>query len=212
MDLEILDINVDVDKLRSSLKSIQRKYPFPYEPFREGYGGWSIQSEVENGSYDDGWTVGTSMKMRNIQQSVKRTNTNIHEYNKKTDCCIEYFDELLNKFDQLGFMTSRARVAYMGPDRELSLHRDVPPNIYRCRIHIPIFTNYNCWHILYDQDGVKEIDRVHLQVGNAYMFKVNNFHKAVNWGEQDRYHFVMNGFDSHQITRLNKFDPNVNLV
>jgi hypothetical protein len=87
---------------------------------------------------------------------------------------IPYVNSILKKLSMY-----RTRVLYLRPKVCYSIHNDPSK-----RIHIPVYTNENCWIIVN-----KEI--MHLPAdGNYYEIDTTQYHTALNGSEEYRVHIV----------------------
>jgi hypothetical protein len=122
------------------------------------------------------------------------------EYNKPTELCVGYMQEIVNAITELGLCPTKIRISCLPPKGHSSIHRDYPSEHYRARLHIPILTNTQNCHILYDSND-KEIVRTNMKAdGSAYMFWVNLKHQYINQSNESRYHLVMDCKDTKGIT------------
>jgi 3,4-dihydroxy-2-butanone 4-phosphate synthase len=61
------------------------------------------------------------------------------------------------------------------------------------RIHIPLITNPACVFICEGED-------LYMEPGQAYMVWVNRWHQIRNDSDQDRYHIIMDAYDTRHVT------------
>ena len=91
---------------------------------------------------------------------------------------------------------SPGRIAYspmlsvVMPGHSIPAHKDQQPKEWLCRVHVPLTTNVDCWHI---EDGQKFF---HMEVGKAYLIDTRVEHEVRNDGYTPRIHFM---FDVRQI-------------
>lgn len=79
----------------------------------------------------------------------------------------------------------RVRMLMMLPRSTYSFHHD--PDLWR--VHIPLVTNPDAFMVV---DG----KLWHLEVGNAYLVKVKDYHLALNAGSENRIHIVFDWCDN----------------
>jgi len=79
----------------------------------------------------------------------------------------------------------RVRMLMMLPKSTYSFHHDLD----LWRVHIPLITNPDSFMIV---DG----KLWHLEVGNAYLVKVKDYHLALNSGSENRIHIVFDWCDN----------------
>jgi hypothetical protein len=219
MFYEKLDfIKYDHDKLIADVK----KHVFPlgqqviqgeeYEtPAYHGFGGWSLLSST--GDWQDGWDFfqndeGMAMetffpKNDNNYKSLKFFNISMStEHNKPTQ---GYQGEIANVLDQirdLGLTPRRARVTCLKAGAKSLVHKDADDNEYMARIHIPLITNPAC---TFTADG----ETLYMEPGNVYMVWVNIWHQIRNDSDQDRYHIIMDAYDTKKITEHFKYGADI---
>jgi hypothetical protein len=105
---------------------------------------------------------------------------NVSEYRFDTVCNYfknTYIEEVLNKIQE-HYPIYRTRFMLSHPKTNLSWHRDLTK-----RIHIPIYTNDNCFMII--DDNV-----IRLPFGNTYLVDTVKHHTAVNASSSKRVHLV----------------------
>lgn len=166
--------------------------------------GWSVLSS--DGHYTDGWHSASSVM--NQSMSAEELTKNIvalggkstSAYVKPTEICTGYLAEVIKTFQIKGFQPTRARISRLQPQQTTTWHKDAPENLYCARIHVPLVTNKDCFF-------ETEIERDHLSAdGSAYILFVNRLHRAVNFGDADRYHLIMDATDSQSQTQFHNID------
>ena len=220
MFYEKLDfIKFDHDKLLADVK----KYVFPlgqqviqgeeYEtPAYHGFGGWSLLSA--NGDWRDGWDFfqndeGMAMetffpKDDNNYKSLKFFNISMStEHKNPTQGCQGEIARVLDQIRELGFYPSRARVTCLKAGAKSLVHKDADDNEYMARIHIPLITNPKC---TFTADG----ETLYMEPGNIYMVWVNIWHQIRNDSDEDRYHIIMDAYDTKKITKHFKYEADIN--
>lgn len=183
---EKIPFSVNLQKLQGFLFDTVMPIGDPICPIEPGFGGWSVTSDT--GDWKDGW--------RSANASVKLP----EQYNKPTQLCVGYMKEIIDQLSDLGMQPTKVRVSCLPPKGHSSIHRDYPSNYFRARLHIPILTNSENCHILYDNSNV-EVTRTNMKAdGSAYMFWVNLKHQYINLSNENRYHLVMDCKDTKGIT------------
>lgn len=84
------------------------------------------------------------------------------------------FEEIVQKYKLF-----RSRLMWLNPWSCYSMHRDAS-----YRIHIPIFTNDQCFFVFKD-NGCKMLDE-----GKVYLVDTTRYHTAMNGSDFRRLHFV----------------------
>lgn len=214
---EKLDYKVDIDRLRKEVEDkvfslgpqvIQGE---EYEtPQYRGFGGWSLLTRT--GDWHDGWEVYHSddketndLFFPNGQYNYKAMKfLNVAhdsglEHDKPTPACVGYIAEVLNDLEQLGFYPRRARVSCLQAHSKSLVHKDSASNNYMARIHIPLITNEKCVHICDGQNLHMPAD------GSVYILWVNVWHQIRNDSDEDRYHIIMDAYDTKRITNDFKY-------
>lgn len=214
---EKLDYKVDIDRLRKEVEDkvftlgsqVIQGEDYETEQYH-GFGGWSLLTRT--GDWHDGWEVYHSddEETNNIffpngqynYKAMKFLNV-AHdsglEHDKPTPACVGYIAEVLNDLDQLGFMPRRARVSCLQAHSKSLVHKDAATSNYMARIHIPLITNEKCVHICEGQNLHMPAD------GSVYIMWVNLWHQIRNDSDEDRYHIIMDAYDTKRITKDFKY-------
>jgi hypothetical protein len=219
MFYEKLDcITYDHDQLLADVK----RYVFPlgqqviqgeeYEtPEYHGFGGWSITSRT--GDWKDGWDFfqnddGEAMetyfpKNDNNYKSLKFFDIAMStEHNKPTQAYQGEIAKLIDQIESLGLTPRRVRVTCLRAGAKSLVHRDSDDNEYMARIHIPLITNPAC---IFSADG----ENLYMEPGSAYMVWVNIWHQIRNDSDQDRYHIIMDAYDTKHVTQNFKYQADI---
>lgn len=104
----------------------------------------------------------------------------VSEYRFNTICDYlrsTYIEEVLNRIQKI-YPIYRTRFMLSNPKTSLSWHRDLSK-----RIHIPIYTNDNCFMVI--EDGI-----FRLPVNYTYLVDTTCYHTAVNASSSTRVHLV----------------------
>jgi hypothetical protein len=211
-------IKFDHTKLVEDVK----KYVFPlgqqiiqgeeYEtPAYHGFGGWSILSRT--GKWQDGWDFfqndeGEAMEVYfpkddNNYKSLKFFDIGMStEHDKPTEGCEGEIAKVLDQIKELGFYPSRARITCLKAGAKSLVHKDADNNEYMARIHIPLITNPKCVFI---QNG----QNLHMEPGSVWMVWVNNWHQIRNDSNEDRYHLIMDAYDTKKLTQFFKYEGEI---
>lgn len=172
-------------------------------PAYHGFGGWSITSR--KGTWQDGWDFfqndeGEAMevyfpKNDNNYKSLKFFDIAMSmEHRNPTEACQGSIAALVEQIERLGFYPRRVRVTCLKAGAKSLVHRDADDGEYMARIHIPLITNPACLFISNGQD-------LYMEPGKAYMVWVNDWHQIRNDSDQDRYHIIMDAYDTQGITK-----------
>ena len=211
-------IKYDHDKLLADVK----EHVFPlgqqiiqgeeYEtPAYHGFGGWSLTSRT--GDWKDGWDFfqndeGEAMetyfpKNDNNYKSLKFFNIAMStEHNNPTQGYVGEIKKVIDKIAELGLYPRRVRVSCLKAGAKSLVHKDADDNEYMARIHIPLITNPKCVFIC---DG----ETLHMEPGQAYMVWVNKWHQIRNDSTEDRYHIIMDAYDTKHITQNFKYEADI---
>lgn len=176
----------------------------------KNFGGWSVLSRL--GTCDDGWEIGADncidKKGKNYVLTPKGYNYKIAKYLNfshafehvhKTPACIGEIERLIDLFEANGFHPRRARISLIKAGTVGTVHIDAPKNVYMARIHVPIITNEKCKHWT-------EYGEYHMPAdGSVFMLPVNNYHQVRNESDIDRYHLIMDAYDTRGFTKNLKF-------
>lgn len=80
---------------------------------------------------------------------------------------------------------------------DLEQHQDSKPNqgnVSNIRVHIPMVTNEQCffqfWNGRPEANTQSIVRSYHMEVGKAYEVNTSNYHSAVNFGTEFRYHLI----------------------
>jgi aspartyl/asparaginyl beta-hydroxylase (cupin superfamily) len=186
MVFEKLPFSFDIKKLRHYLHNVVLPIGDPICPIEPGFGGWSVTSDT--GSWKSGW------------KEKRQVVTLPENYNKPTELCIDYMAEILDFLTIQGLEPTKARISVLPPKGVSSIHRDYPGSEWRARLHIPILTNEQCCHIIYNKDLTEKVEYHMSADGSAYMFWVNLRHQYKNLSNENRYHLVIDVKDTKGIT------------
>lgn len=214
---EKLDYKVDIDRLRKAVEDnvftlgsqVIQGEEYETEQYR-GFGGWSLLTRT--GDWHDGWEVYHSddketndLFFPNGQYNYKAMKfLNVAhdsglEHDKPTPACVGYIAEVLNDLEQLGFYPRRARVSCLQAHSKSLVHKDSSSGNYMARIHIPLYTNEKCVHMCDGQNLHMPAD------GSVYILWVNVWHQIRNDSDEDRYHIIMDAYDTKRITNDFKY-------
>jgi hypothetical protein len=176
-----------------------------------GFGGWSLQSQ--SGDWQDGFEFfqneqGTTLeevffpKDSNNFTTLKYFNI-VHSmnYDQPTAGCRGEIEKLINQINDLGFYPRRARVTCLRAGSKSLVHRD-GEHEYMARIHIPLITNPRC---TFTSAG----ETLYMEPGSAYIVWVNDWHQIRNASDQDRYHIIMDAYDTQHRTKTFQYQGDI---
>ena len=219
---EKLNLEIDIEKLKREVadsvftlgeKVVQGK---EYEtPRYNGFGGWSILSRTAD--WQDGWEaiqLENGDKLENflptkelIVKSYKHFNiAHSLEYDKPTQCYVGEIKKVIDKIKDLGLEPKRVRIACLKAGSKSLVHKDADTTEYMARLHIPLWTNKKCVHICQGENLHMPAD------GSAYMMWVNLWHQIRNDSTEDRYHLIMDAYDTKKITQHFKYEGDFELL
>ncbi len=206
MIYEELPFQFDVEKLRAQVEDVVSRF----EPHMVGktFGGWSVLSS--NGSYLDGWSSGyraydpafmpgATMKEKFNALGTKHSTA----YNKPTEVCTGYLDEVMREIAKAGLGPCRARLSLLRAHGESTWHRDGVEGEYAVRLHVPIVSSESC--LFCCEEG-----SVHLPAnGRAYLLRVDCLHQVINPTDHDRIHLIMSVRDTAGFSKYHRYpaDP-----
>lgn len=217
MFYEKLNIVVDIEKLRQAVEDSVFTLGDPLiqgsEYGYENFGGWSLQSR--SGDWRDGWQIDPTtvleqngiittemvpkvQKLLNISHSFEHVNP--------TQAQTGYIAEVMKQIQELGFFPCHARVSMLRPGGKTIMHRDADPSVYLARIHIPLWTDVRCIH------SCEGID-LHMPAdGSVYMMWVNRDHQVSNGSAKNRYHIIMDAYDTKGLSKQFTYTDNIGIL
>jgi Aspartyl/Asparaginyl beta-hydroxylase len=216
MFYEKLEYKVDIEKLkkevRESVFTLGDKVIQGEEfetPKYNGFGGWSLLSK--NASWTDGWEAiqlesGMSLEsflptQELIYKAYKYFNISHGlEHDKPTEAYVGEIKKVLDDLRDLGFWPCRARVTCLKAGSKSLVHKDADTSEYMARIHIPLWTNKKCVHICNGEHLRMAAD------GGVYILWTNRWHQIRNDSNEDRYHIIMDAYDTKKITNFFKYE------
>jgi hypothetical protein len=180
-------------------------------PQYNGFGGWSLLSRT--GEWQDGFAFfqsseGIAMETYfptddNNYKSLQFFNIAMStEYCNPTEGYQGEIATVLDQIRDLGFYPSRARVTCLKAGSKSLVHTDAYENEYMARIHIPLITNPKC---VFKCDGTD----LYMEPGKIYMVWVNLWHQIRNDSDEDRYHIIMDAYDTRKITKNFGYEGNI---
>jgi len=96
----------------------------------------------------------------------------------------------------------RVRVTCLKARAKSLVHRDADDGEYMARLHIPLITNPKCKFIA---DG----QSLYMEPGKAYIVWTQIWHQIRNDSDQDRFHLIMDIYDTKKITKEFKYEGNI---
>ena len=210
---EKLPLTFDIEKLKRHLHEVVLPIGNKIFQIEGGFGGWSVQSNT--GRWQDGWEAGQQcFNEDGTFDYAKAKELNVLPdifHDTPTEICTGYLSEIIQQIHWLGFFPRRARISELPSNSKSTMHRDGKSDIYVARIHIPIITNEQCIHTIYDNEQ-NVSNRLYLPAdGSSYIVAVNNLHRVSNNSTEARYHLMMNVWDTKGVTKTFRFH-NMNTV
>lgn len=210
--IEKLPYSVDIKSIQKDLEEI-KKIPITWQGKEYGYtnfGGWSVLSRTS--TCDDGWEVGIEQcenKSYKYQLAKHLKISHPFEHINETPACIGEIKKIINTLNSDGFYPRRARITLLKANTCSIVHIDnawPDDNLnqnYMCRVHVPIITNKKCIH--WTESG-----EFHMPAdGSVYMLPVNNLHQIRNDSNEDRYHLIIDVYDTKGISKTMKFNDDI---
>lgn len=208
---KIPGLQVDIEKLNWHFQNVVKQYEPVYtrtesdKPLKK-YGGWSVTSQT--GDYRDGWD---QYRGQNNADPLTRYKNNWRPrwfFDKKTQICTGYLNEVVDMVNDMGFVTRGIRI-WDNPigGHHIGWHTDGPSNVYSVRLHIPIVTNPDCVHVW---ATLPEETRIHIPAdGSTYLFRTNVTHDTFNYGTTERYHLIFETWDVKGIVPGFKYEYDI---
>lgn len=206
---EKLPFKFDIERLR---KHLYENIVTAGEPIIQGgayggaFGGWSVYSNT--GHWYDGWTQGhKAMINGGFDYKIAKKIGVVHDFSHDTptEICTGYLKEVMDEIEEAGLYPRRVRTTVLQPRGESTKHRDAPNDAYAARVHIPLVTYPECVHTMWDDEGNEHV--THLEAdGSAYIIWVNNLHQITNGTDNQRFHIIMNAWDTKGITERFGFE------
>ena len=221
MFFEKLDYTVDIEKLRKEVRESvftlgdQVVQGEEYEtPIYHGFGGWSLLSRTA--TWTDGWeaiqlesgqTLESFLPTEELIQKAYKHFDIFHglEHDKPTEAYVGEIKKVIDDLRDLGLHPVRARIACLKAHSKSLVHKDSNEKDYMTRIHIPLWTNKKCIHICQGKNLHMPAD------GSAWILWTNLWHQIRNDSDEDRYHIIMDAYDTKKITKNFKFEGDFEL-
>lgn len=210
--IEKLPYNVDIELIQKDLDEI-KKIPITWQGKDYGYsnfGGWSVLSRT--GKCHDGWEVGIEQcenKWYKYHLAKHLKISHPFEHINPTPACIGEIKKIIETLAIDGFYPRRARITMIKAHTCSIVHIDNAwpgDNLnknYMCRVHVPIITDKRCTHWT-------EVKEYHMPAdGSVYILPVNNRHQIRNNSDIDRYHLIMDVYDTKGISTTMKFEDTI---
>jgi hypothetical protein len=216
MFYEKLNYTVDIEKLKKDVREYvltlgdQVIQGEEYEtPKYNGFGGWSLLSK--KATWTDGWEA-IQLEHGQTLESFLPTQELIYkaykffnishglEHDKPTEGYVGEIKKVLDDIRDMGFHPVRARVTCLKAGSKSLVHRDADTAEYMVRIHIPLWTNEKCVHIC-------EGKHLHMPAdGGVWALWTNCWHQIRNDSDEDRYHIIMDAYDTKHVTQNMKYE------
>lgn len=216
MFYEKLDFQVDIERLRQEVRESvftlgdQVVQGEDYEtPQYKGFGGWSLLSRQAD--WRDGWEAIQTEQGQTLEQFLPTQELILKaykhfdiahglEHDKPTQAYVGEIKKTIDRLRDLGFHPSRARVTCLQAGCKSLVHKDSDSKEYMARIHIPLWTNEQCVHICGGEHLHMPAD------GSVYIIWVNDWHQIRNDSDEDRFHIIMDAYDTHHVTKNFKYE------
>jgi len=210
--IEKLPYRVNIKSIQNDLNEI-KKIPITLQGKEYGYsnfGGWSILSRT--GKCCDGWEVGIEQCENKWYKYFLAKHLKIShpfEHINPTPAYIGEIKKIIETLDVDGFYPRRARITMIKAHTCSIVHIDNAwpgDNLnknYMCRVHIPIITDKKCTHWTETGEHHMAAD------GSVYILSVNNQHQIRNNSDIDRYHLIMDVYDTRGISKSMMFEDTI---
>lgn len=171
--VELADTDIDVEKLKHEM------FEFLDQHNLSNYQQVSLTSI----SGDNDWQCSTGKI--HLLDKPERFYSTINRGLKGT-----YIESLINRYPNY----YRWRLLRLEPRETYTVHADSQGNMLNYRMHIPIVTNDQAYLAFCTATPSNKSNIMfyfeHLAAGNSYVVNTTNFHTAVNYGKETRYHIV----------------------
>lgn len=157
------------------------------------HAGWEMDFCPYNGPLNRGptWTP------RDPNEAALKP---IQDFDQNTAAMFPKMALLLNNLEARGLVMRRARIIRLAPGSTMKWHQDGSKFIYQARIHIPLKTNSSCFF-------ESEFGQAHFPAnGELHFVHINRPHRALNLGNEERYHFVAHVWDTNRFTKHHHYD------
>lgn len=216
MFFEKLNYTVDIEKLKQEVRESvftlgdQVVQGEEYEtPQYKGFGGWSLLAR--EGTWTGGWEAIQLEKGHSLESFLPTDDLVIKaykffnishglEHDKPTEAYVGEIKKVLDNIREMGFYPTRARVTCLKAHSKSLVHKDADEKEYMARIHIPLWTNKKCVHICQGKNLHMPAD------GSAWIIWTNQWHQIRNDSDEDRYHIIMDAYDTKKITNNFKYE------
>jgi hypothetical protein len=214
LDFIKFDYNKLVEEVKNSVFTLGDKViqgeDYETKNYR-GFGGWSIQSY--SGDWRDGFEFFQNGEGEALEVFFPENDNNFKalkffniahslEHKTPTAAYVGEIKKIMDQIDVLGLTPRRARVTCLRAHCKSLVHTDGSEDEYIARIHIPLITNPKC---VFLADGQK----LYMEPGKVYMVWVNIWHQIRNDSDEDRYHIIMDAYDTKHITKNFKYNADI---
>ena len=208
MIAEKLPITFDVSKLQDYYRTTVKQWPAIWQ--NDQFGGWSILST--SGDYADGFQQG---HLYFVTDATGRSRFDYERAHREagftwpkmhvnfTQVGTDYVASMIQQIRDLRLNPHRARWTIITPSGATTWHRDMADNLYGVRLHIPVITNPDCAFITDEGSFHMPAD------GSCYLVAVNKMHKAVNLGQEDRIHIIMDVIDDSGVSQHHTLEQHI---
>ena len=209
---EKLEYTVDIEKLRQEVEKsvftlgnsvvLGEGYETEKSSGFKGFGGWSLLSK--DAKWTSAWETIELEKPEKIQNQeqelIHKANKYFNishgtEHDKPTEAYVGEIKKVLDDIREMGFHPCRARLTCLKAHSKTLVHKDAEEHEYMARIHIPLWTNKKCVHICQGKNLHMPAD------GGVWILWTNQWHQIRNDSDEDRYHIIMDAYDTKKITK-----------
>lgn len=171
--IELVDTDINAERLKREVFELLSEY----ELFEQQ------QVSLTSISGDNDWwsSVGKIHALKNPERFYSTINRGLHG---------TYIEELINRYPKY----YRWRLLRLLPRETYTVHADSNNQLLNYRLHIPVVTNPQAFLAFCSSVPKHKTNATfyfeHLEAGNSYMVNTTNYHTAVNYGGETRYHMV----------------------
>jgi len=171
--VRLIDTNIDADLLKVEVFQLLNKHSLLDKQ----------QISLTSITGDDDWEAGVG-KIVNLPKPERLYST-VMQSLKGT-----YIEECIQRYSNY----YRWRLLKLESRQTYSVHYDGDGVNQNFRLHIPVVTNPDSFLCFFDQRPQSgqsvTLRHEHLTAGNSYRVNTTNYHTAVNYGHETRYHIV----------------------
>lgn len=171
--VQLVDADIDVERLKSDVFNLLNDHHLSDKQ----------QVSLTSITGDDDWqcSVGKIHLLNKPERFYSTVNKSLHG---------SYIEELIKRYPSY----YRWRLLRLLPRETYTVHADSNNSAFNYRLHIPVVTNSQAFLSFCDAIPADKSNTMfyfeHLQAGHSYMVNTTNYHTAVNYGGETRYHMV----------------------